>query len=129
MDSKEYDEGGHKEPKDHSLRSVEIDFILGLPSLKKNHKMAHPYQQTLLKGSTKTAFSENNRQNQASGVYHRLWNYDWNDWSDEIKIKLLHAHHRYVWWQRRTSTFYLLSNMWVIDVLEMSCCQWSSSTI
>ena len=61
-------EEGNKSPKDHSLRTADISCILGSQSLKNNHKMPPPYQQTLWKGCMKKALIEHKKQNQASGV-------------------------------------------------------------
>ena len=42
-DSEKDADGGNKETKDHVLRIVEIGCILGLSSLKKNHKTPPQY--------------------------------------------------------------------------------------
>ena len=65
-DGKEDGEGGHKQPKNRSLRIAVIGCLLGSPDLKKNHKMAPPHHQTLWKGGTRLI--KHNKQNQASGV-------------------------------------------------------------
>ena len=52
IDGEEDGEGGHKEPKNHSLGIAEICCMLGSANLKKNHKIAPPYQQSLWNGGT-----------------------------------------------------------------------------
>ena len=61
--------GGHKEPRDHSLRIAVIGCIVGSASLKKNHEMAPPYINKLFGIETQTALTERNKQNQASGFF------------------------------------------------------------
>ena len=73
---------GHKELNDQSLRIAEISCILA------STKVWKRTQQTFWKGGMKTALTEHNKQNQASGVC----NYEWNRvlWSDQTKINTIH---------------------------------------
>ena len=61
-------EGDHKEPKYQGLSVAAFGCILGSPSLKKKHKMAHPYSKNSLEGRHKDSIvlTEHNKQNQAS---------------------------------------------------------------